>query len=133
MHVPTIRRALQSVESLAHEPVPRHRYGGSLLAVAVTTGVMLTARDNVGVLSALLVFLLLSLAVALVAGSVVSSRLVTVCSRTDQIATGRYGLHQHGGSGTGGPAGHPTLPVGAVFQPFSTRRTPERTPGANQR
>lgn len=64
-----IWRVVESMKSLAYEPDPLHRYGGAALAVAATTGVMLTVRDHLGVLSALLVFLLLSLALALVAGS----------------------------------------------------------------
>ena len=65
----TIRRVLGSVKSFAHGQVPPHRYGGAALAVALGTGAMLIARDHLGVLSALLLFLLLSLALALVAGS----------------------------------------------------------------
>ncbi len=45
------------------------RYGGAAVAVAGATGTMLAVRDHLGVLSALLLFLLLSFTVALVAGS----------------------------------------------------------------
>ena len=69
MALTTIRRVVDSVTSLLQMPHPLHRYGGAVLAVAGGTGTMLTVRDQLGVLSALLVFLLLSFALALVAGS----------------------------------------------------------------
>ena len=65
----TIRRILASRWPTLPAGSAARRYGLAVAAVAVATGAMLTARDALDVLNVLLVFLLLSFALALVAGS----------------------------------------------------------------